>query len=358
MGYGEGRKKKKPAGEQTNIPGLTPSVPGASGGQQQQASAQQRQVEPENPKQQIKARDDAQTRDQHVQRQQQPAPAQQQQRGDSGEKPKYQQKAASAPPEQQFSPSRSASVSSSISSLSLESGKSSPKKGARSAGKGLMPPQKRLGDKPSFPGTKGRQVNLRVNHLPVKVPQGIIYQYSVNIKAPWQRPFKKVDRDIYHLVINKWRHTNVVAKKDPHTWVFDGHSTLYCPKAYEGIPDQEITIKVEDDREYTFEVKDIKIDTAIQIHQDLANWAAAGQSGGIPSSALSAINIILSQSRILNINYTNLDKTYFRNDGQVIDLGFGKECWSGIFSSVRPHSWDDRGTQFLLTLNANISNKV
>ena len=221
-----------------------------------------------------------------------------------------------------------------------------------------MPPQKRLGDKPSFPGTKGRQVNLRVNHLPVKVPQGIIYQYSVNIKAPWQRPFKKVDRDIYHLVINKWRQTNVVAKKDPHTWVFDGHSTLYCPKAYEGIPDQEIIVKVEDDREYTFEVKDIKIDTAIQIHQDLADWAAAGQSGGIPSSALSAINIILSQSRILNINYTNLDKTYFRNDGQVIDLGFGKECWSGIFSSVRPHSWSDRGTQFLLTLNANISNKV
>ena len=91
MGYGEGRKKKKPAGEQTNIPGLTPSVAGASGGQHQQASAQQRQVEPENPKQQIKARDDAQTRDQHVQRQQQPAPAQQQQRGDSGEKPKHQQ---------------------------------------------------------------------------------------------------------------------------------------------------------------------------------------------------------------------------------------------------------------------------
>ena len=78
----------------------------------------------------------------------------------------------------------------------------------------------------------------------------------------------------------------------------------------------------------------------------------------MPQDALSAINVILSQSRVLNLNYTNIGNTFFRNDGRVIDLGFGKEVWTGIFSSVRPNSWSERGTQFLATLNANITHKA
>ena len=58
------------------------------------------------------------------------------------------------------------------------------------------------------------------------------------------------------------------------------------------------------------------------------------------------------------MTYTNIGKTYFRNDGQVLDLGFGKEVWYGIFSSVRPNSWTEEGTQYLATLNANLVNKV
>ena len=58
------------------------------------------------------------------------------------------------------------------------------------------------------------------------------------------------------------------------------------------------------------------------------------------------------------MTYTNIGKTYFRNDGQVLDLGFGKEVWYGIFSSVRPNSWTLEGTQYLATLNANLVNKV
>ena len=78
----------------------------------------------------------------------------------------------------------------------------------------------------------------------------------------------------------------------------------------------------------------------------------------MPQDALSAVNAILSQSRVLNLNYTNIGHTFFRNDGRVIDLGFGKEVWSGIFSSVRPNSWTERGTEYLATLNANISHKA
>jgi len=193
----------------------------------------------------------------------------------------------------------------------------------------------------------------------MKIPTGVVYQYSVKVVPPWTRPYKKADKDIYQLVINEWRKVNTVAKKAPMSWVFDGNTTLYCTKAYEGIPHTEISLRMEGDSEpRSFFVTDIKIDTQIMISEDLARWAVKGQSGSMPQDALSAVNAILSQSRVLNLNYTNIGHTFFRNDGRVIDLGFGKEVWSGIFSSVRPNSWTERGTQYLATLNANISHKA
>ena len=232
-------------------------------------------------------------------------------------------------------------------------------------GLGLNPPKKRLPQdgqsRPSFPGTEGRPISLRVNHLPIHIKDMLVYQYSVQIKTPWNRPYKKTDKDVYQLIINAWRKLNVVAKKDPYSWVFDGHSTLYCPHAYKDIPNTEVSLDVSldlDGKMTTFQVEDVKVDCTIQITQDLAAWAAGGTSGSMPQSTLSAINTVLSQARILNLNYTNLGRSFFRNDGTVIDLGFGKEAWTGIFSSVRPCSWTDKGTKFLLTLNANVANKV
>ena len=114
----------------------------------------------------------------------------------------------------------------------------------------------------------------------MKIPTGIIYQYSVKIMPPWSRAYKKADKDIYQLVMNEWRKVNPVAKKSPVSWVFDGNSTLYCTGAYEKIPHSEISLQIEGDTEpKTFCVTDIKIDKQIMISQDLAEWAAKGQSG-------------------------------------------------------------------------------
>lgn len=114
----------------------------------------------------------------------------------------------------------------------------------------------------------------------MKIPTGIIYQYSVKIVPPWDRAYKKADKDIYQLVINEWRRVNIVAKKSPLSWVFDGNSTLYCTGAYEKIPHSEISLQLAGDTEpKTFLVTDIKIDTKIMINKDLAEWAGKGQSG-------------------------------------------------------------------------------
>ena len=148
-------------------------------------------------------------------------------------------------------------------------------------GSDLIPPQKRLDPQLGhFPGKSGKNCQLRVNHFRMKIPTGIIYQYSVKIVPPWARAYKKADKDIYQLVINEWREVNVVAKKAPKTWVFDGFSTLYCTKAYEKIPHSEINLQLEGETEAkVFFVTDIKIDKQIMISQDLAEWAVKGQSG-------------------------------------------------------------------------------
>lgn len=191
----------------------------------------------------------------------------------------------------------------------------------------------------------------------MKVPEGPIYQYSLVIVPPWKRPYKKADKDIYQAVIQKWRNVNIVAKKNPWSWVYDGNTTLYSTQRHDNIPNCDIDMDLEG-RETSFQVIDVKYDATIMISQDLAEWAARGQSGSVPQTALSAINIILSQSRTLDMNYTTIGKSSFSNSGQVLDLGFGKEVWHGVFSSVRPHSWSVAGTQYLATLNANVVNKV
>ena len=226
----------------------------------------------------------------------------------------------------------------------------------------LVPPKKRLSDggkKPLFPGTSGRECRLRVNHVRMKVPEGPIYQYSLVIVPPWKRPYKKADKDIYQAVIQKWRSINVVAKKNPWCWVYDGNTTLYCTQLHDSIPNCEIELNLEG-TETSFQVTDVKYDATILISQDLADWASRGQSGSVPQTALSAINIILSQSRTLDMNYISIGKSSFKKPrpGEVLDLGFGKEVWHGVFSSVRPHSWSEAGTRYLATLNANVVNKV
>ena len=67
----------------------------------------------------------------------------------------------------------------------------------------LVPPKKRVlqqgQQRPDFPGNNGQACQLRVNHFRMKVPKGQIYQYSLTIVPPWERPYKKADMDIYHL---------------------------------------------------------------------------------------------------------------------------------------------------------------
>ena len=112
-----------------------------------------------------------------------------------------------------------------------------------------------------------------------------------------------------------------------------------------------------EDKELKFRGVDVKLVKPPSISQDIANWAARGQSGQTPQSALHALDVILAHAVVIDLEYTTVGRSYFRNAGQVLDIGMGKEVWTGLFSSVRPHSWDKGGTRYLATLNVDVSNK-
>ena len=247
-------------------------------------------------------------------------------------------------------PSDDSTTASAESSLSRrESGAT-----ALSSPVGIAPPHLRTNK--VFPGSGGTPCQLTVNHVRMKLPKGKIYQYNLKIEPPWKREFKKTDKDIFQLVINKWRYLNPVIKQNPFSWVYNGDKTLYCTKPYKDIPDCELKITVNGE-ELEFRVHDVKMDSIINIDQDMTDWAMKGQSGMMPQTSMQALNVILSQARILNINYTNIGNCFFRKDGHVIDLGFGKEVWTGIFLSSRPNSHWENGELFLATLNVDVANK-
>jgi len=222
----------------------------------------------------------------------------------------------------------------------------------------LLPPQKRLlpASKPDFPGSLGPAVRLSTNHFPLSLPSGLVYQYTITVEPPWDRPYRRSDKALYQQVIRKWRSVCPPAKKSPYSWVYDGDATLYCTKAHTDIPNCNVVVMVED-KELEFRVVDVKLVKPIPISQDIANWAARGQSGQTPQTALHALDVILAQAVVTDLEYTTVGRSYFRNAGQVLDIGMGKEVWTGLFSSVRPHSWDKAGTRYLATLNVDVSNK-
>jgi len=225
----------------------------------------------------------------------------------------------------------------------------------------FLPPTKRKtltpAGKPYFPGNLGHSVKLATNHFPLSLPPGILYQYTISVVPPWTRPYRRSDKDLYHRVVQQWRRICPPVKQRPYSWVYDGDATLYCTQPHKNIPDCKVSVMLED-KQVEFGVVDVRLVKPIPINDDIAAWAAKGQSGQTPQTALHALDVILNQSVVTNLNYTTIGRSYFRNDGHVLDIGMGKEVWTGVFARTRPHSWRKGSVSYLATLNVDVSNKA
>ena len=77
-----------------------------------------------------------------------------------------------------------------------------------------------------------------------------------------------------------------------------------------------------------FRVVDVKLVKPIPIRQDLAELCHT------PQTALHALDVILNQAVVTDLNYTTVGWSYVMNDGHVLGIGMGKEVWTGLFSST------------------------
>jgi len=223
-----------------------------------------------------------------------------------------------------------------------------------------LPPQKRKDG--SFPGlaNTGRPCTVETNHytLGVKVPEGIIYMYEIEILPPWVRKYRRSDKKLYHAVVAAWKKSCPAVNKEQNSWVFDGYKTLYSTKNHKDEEFQRMVLTVygeEEERDFNMTVIKVVKVMDINVNNDILDWASKGRSGFIPQDSIEALNVILKHAATNDLGLTVIGRSFFPPKGATLDLGFGKEVWTGIFSSVRPHGWKDHGV--LLTLNVDTSNK-
>jgi len=222
----------------------------------------------------------------------------------------------------------------------------------------LLPPQLRVAGQ--YPGTAGRLCKLEANHFTInlKIPDGMIYMYDVTVEPPWKRPYRKSDKKVYHEAIKAWKSACPAIVGEENCWVFDGFKQLYSTKKHVDEEFKKVVVKVwskEDEREVEVIVKDVIRVADIKVSQDIVEWASRGRSGGIPQDAIQALDIVLKQAMNIDLSWECIGRSYFPTPGHTLDLGFGKEAWCGIFSSIRPVGWKDHGV--LLSLNVDTAHK-
>ena len=204
-------------------------------------------------------------------------------------------------------------------------------------------------------GTLGKKIRLRANHFPmeINVPGGVIYHYDVefkfsekNEKEKKKVPEKKEEvknRKLLLKAFNQFKKKNSQIFVSPHVAVFDGLKNVYTckklkfpskeSKAFKG----EIEIKEDANSSQDSEITVIlKYAGPVDVNDAVAEYCRGGITETKPSSAIQALNIVLSMTP--KLHYETVGRNHFSPnlmDGTAIDIGGGASLWVGTFTSVR-----------------------
>ncbi|KAH0831190.1 hypothetical protein J3R83DRAFT_13768 [Lanmaoa asiatica] len=192
--------------------------------------------------------------------------------------------------------------------------------------------------RPDF-GTDGRQIKLRTNFFPVRVPKGPLYEYDVAITPVAGTAVRRVKRRIYQLAeqTTAWKQAGMTGKV-----AHDSSAKLIAAFL---LP-QPLTIKVpyydeeesgpaqQGGKEYTLTIKFIQeIDTS-NLVSHLAGQAQFRNYDVLP--VIAALNIILASTPGRTGVMVGRNRYFFRAAAAPSRLGGGLEAWKGFYSSIRP----------------------
>ncbi|KAF8128683.1 Piwi domain-containing protein [Boletus edulis] len=192
--------------------------------------------------------------------------------------------------------------------------------------------------RPDF-GTEGKEIKLRTNFFPVRVPKGPLYEYDVAITPAAGTSARRVKRRIYQLAeqTTAWTQANMTGKV-----AHDSSAKLIS--SFE-LP-QPLTIKVpyydEDEsgppqqggKEYTLTIKFIQeIDTS-NLLSYLAGQSQFRNYDILP--VIAALNLVLASVPGRTGVMVGRNRYFFRSAAVPQSLGGGLEAWKGFYSSIRP----------------------
>ncbi|KAF5384150.1 hypothetical protein D9615_003264 [Tricholomella constricta] len=202
--------------------------------------------------------------------------------------------------------------------------------------------------RPDF-GTRGREIKLRANFFPVKVPKGPLYEYEVTISPTMKTTMRRVKRRIFQLA----EQTRDWARNGLQGTVAHDHSSKLI--AAKKLP-QPLTITVpyydEDEqapkaggKEYVLTIEFSRnIDTQGLLRHVLILFPAyldgqAQYRGYDILPVIAALNVILAAhpnrsggSGVM----VGRNRYFFPSASAPSRLGGGLEAWKGFYSSVRP----------------------
>ncbi|KAI9432931.1 argonaute-like protein [Lactarius indigo] len=191
-------------------------------------------------------------------------------------------------------------------------------------------------------GTKGKQIKLRTNFFPVRVPKGPLYEYDVSC-SPQAASSRRVKRRIFQLA------------ETSEDWISNGlkgcvaHDFSAKLIAAKILP-QPLTVTVlyfeEDDdsgndrgkKEYTLTIKYIQPIETDSLQQYLVGHAQFRTYDIFP--VIAALNLILSahpnRTQEGGGVVVGRNRYFFPSASPPVPLGGKLEAWMGFYSSVRP----------------------
>ncbi|KAG9307964.1 ribonuclease H-like domain-containing protein [Chiua virens] len=187
-------------------------------------------------------------------------------------------------------------------------------------------------------GTDGKEIKLRTNFFPVKVPKGPLYEYDVAITPVAGTANRRVKKRIYQLAeeTTAWKQANMTGRvaHDNSAKLISSISLTQPLTITVPFYDEDETGPKEGGKEYTLTIKFIQeIDTS-----NLASYLA-GQiqfRDYDPLPLISALNLIVSSTPGRTGVMVGRNRYFFRAAAQPVSLGGGLEAWKGFYSSVRP----------------------
>ncbi|KAG5725156.1 Protein argonaute-2 [Termitomyces sp. T112] len=194
--------------------------------------------------------------------------------------------------------------------------------------------------RPDF-GTRGKQVKLRANFFPVKIPKRPLYEYEVTISPTNRTAMRRVRRRIFQLAeqSSDWRHKGLQGNV-----AHDHSSKLISAKKL----DQPLRVKVAffDEDEDGPTPNGPEYTLTIQYSRDIDTQGLLSYLEGQPQyrgydilPVISALNVVLSAhpnrsggSGVM----VGRNRFFFPSEASPAILGGGLEAWKGFYSSVRP----------------------